>query len=233
MSIEHEVLELALAAPTLDQFRGRALTRLREHLDADVALFVTAVGGRVARASIAMDAIEASLEGGWATFGAEILPVQREALRVGAATDRRVLGNHLERTLLYREIMAPLEGRESLFVVPAFGGHKLGFVMLGRTGRRRFTDAEVGHAARLGPCLAVSCAAIHRGAPAQEPPEIADLTGRKRELLEYIELGYTTREIALACGTSVFTVRNQLSALYRQLGVSNRAEAAGLRARRT
>jgi DNA-binding NarL/FixJ family response regulator len=41
-------------------------------------------------------------------------------------------------------------------------------------------------------------------------------------------LGYTNREIALACGTSFRTVRNQLSAVYAKLGAANRTEALAL-----
>lgn len=231
MAIEPEILELARKAPPMDVFRRRVLTVAQRELGADVGLFATATAEGPGSSAFGMDAVQPRLERGWLGFGAEIAPVQAEARRAGASTDRRVLGARLERTQLYREIMAPLDGGESLFVVPEFGGRKLGFLMLGRTGRRRFSDADVQRAAALAPCLSVSCVALDRP-DAERCPPVAHLKGRGRELLEFLELGYTTREIALACGTSPFTVRNQLSALYRQLGVSNRAEAAGLRGRR-
>ena len=52
-----------------------------------------------------------------------------------------------------------------------------------------------------------------------------DLSPRERELVQYLRLGYTNREIALACGTSFRTVRNQLSHLFQKLEVSTRSEA--------
>jgi DNA-binding CsgD family transcriptional regulator len=56
----------------------------------------------------------------------------------------------------------------------------------------------------------------------------ASLTPREREVLDYLCLGYTNREIALACGSSPHTVRNQLRSIFRKLGASTRAEAVAL-----
>jgi DNA-binding CsgD family transcriptional regulator len=39
-----------------------------------------------------------------------------------------------------------------------------------------------------------------------------------------VALGFTNREIALACGTSPHTVRNQLAAIFRKAEVTTRAE---------
>jgi DNA-binding NarL/FixJ family response regulator len=59
------------------------------------------------------------------------------------------------------------------------------------------------------------------------PSESELLSTREREILSYLRLGYTNREIGLALGTSFRTVRNQLSHLFEKLGVSTRAEAVG------
>jgi DNA-binding CsgD family transcriptional regulator len=233
MPIEHEILEHARDAPSLEAFRERALAAASADLDADVALFATVDAGRPDWSSLGMGPVQARLARSWSHYGREIAAVQQAAREAGVATDRRVLGGGLERTRLFREIMAPLGGQESLILVPELRGRKIGFLMLGRTHRRRFSDAELARARLLGPATAVSWVALAATCPGPSSPQALGLTGRKRELLEYLELGYTTREIAMACGTSTFTVRNQLSALYRALGVSNRAEAAGLRARRT
>jgi DNA-binding CsgD family transcriptional regulator len=56
-------------------------------------------------------------------------------------------------------------------------------------------------------------------------PPATQLSPRERELLAYLRLGYTNREIASACGTSFRTVRNQLGPLFAKLEVSTRAEA--------
>ena len=39
---------------------------------------------------------------------------------------------------------------------------------------------------------------------------LVDLTPRENEILRYVVLGYTNREIAMGCATSPNTVRNQL-----------------------
>lgn len=225
-----ELVELAATAPDLECCRSQVLAALVHSLEADVGLFATlGPTGRPEISELGMTDVNGALESGWEGFGREILAVQRETQRAGASTDRRVLGGAIEQTKLHREVIAPLGGSESLFVVPAFGGRKLGFVMLGRCGNRLFTDAELSEARALGPSLSVICAAF---AGALTPnPALANLSETERELLEYLELGYGNREIAAARGTSFFTVRNQLSTLYRKLGVSNRTEAVGLRSR--
>jgi len=75
------------------------------------------------------------------------------------------------------------------------------------------------------PALSVASRAV----TASSSQPLPRLTETELDLLDYLELGWGTREIAEARGTSFFTVRNQLSALYRRLEVTNRAEAIGLR----
>jgi DNA-binding CsgD family transcriptional regulator len=54
------------------------------------------------------------------------------------------------------------------------------------------------------------------------------LTGREREIFEYLQRGYSNRQIALVLGTSPLTVRNQLGRLFRKVGVASRSELVGL-----
>ncbi len=58
--------------------------------------------------------------------------------------------------------------------------------------------------------------------------DAAGLTGRERETLAALHRGLTNREIAAQLGTSVKTIQNHLTALYRKLGVSNRGDAIAL-----
>jgi DNA-binding CsgD family transcriptional regulator len=54
------------------------------------------------------------------------------------------------------------------------------------------------------------------------------LTEAEREVLRWVAAGRTNAEIALLRGTSEATVRNQLTATFKKLGVNNRAAAVRL-----
>jgi len=58
----------------------------------------------------------------------------------------------------------------------------------------------------------------------------APLSPREQEIFEYLQKGYSNRQIALVLGTSPLTVRNQLARLFRKAGVASRAELVGLAA---
>jgi DNA-binding NarL/FixJ family response regulator len=60
----------------------------------------------------------------------------------------------------------------------------------------------------------------------QEEAPAAPLSEREREVLALIASGATNREIAARLFLSPHTVKEHASALYRKLGVKNRAEAA-------
>jgi DNA-binding NarL/FixJ family response regulator len=61
--------------------------------------------------------------------------------------------------------------------------------------------------------------------PAEETPAGPPLSGRERDVLELVARGATNREIAANLFLSPHTVKEHTSALYRKLGVRNRAEA--------
>jgi DNA-binding NarL/FixJ family response regulator len=60
----------------------------------------------------------------------------------------------------------------------------------------------------------------------QDEAPATPLSGREREVLALIASGATNREIAERLYLSPHTVKEHASALYRKLGVKNRAEAA-------
>ncbi|MBJ7332787.1 MAG: response regulator transcription factor [Solirubrobacteraceae bacterium] len=60
---------------------------------------------------------------------------------------------------------------------------------------------------------------------AEQPAGAAGLSSREREVLELIGMGKTNREIAVTLHLSPHTIKEHTSALYRKLGVRNRAEA--------
>jgi DNA-binding CsgD family transcriptional regulator len=67
----------------------------------------------------------------------------------------------------------------------------------------------------------VSCYMCEQRAPVAGE----SLTRTEHEILRWVSAGRTTAEIALMRGRSASTVRNQLTVIFRKLGVRNRAEA--------
>ncbi len=78
-------------------------------------------------------------------------------------------------------------------------------------------------------------AGLRAGRPASRPDgegtrgpgleAAGDLTPAEIDVLALVAMGKTNHEIALARGSAEGTVRNQLSAVYRRLGVRHRSEA--------
>ena len=60
----------------------------------------------------------------------------------------------------------------------------------------------------------------------KENPKIGDLTARQREILEMVEEGLSNAQIAGRLYLSESTIKQHLRAVYKELGVSNRTEAA-------
>ncbi len=167
-------------------------------------------------------AVRAEVRGRWAAYREDFRPVEARARRVGrVVVDREVLGaRQLERTSVYQEVMRPHQGESSLIAYLGSESRVVAGVVLGRT-RARFTASEVERLRFALPVLTVCelAASRHGAGPAEQ------LTAREREILGYLRLGYTNREIGVALGTSYRTVRNQLSRVFEKLGASTRAEA--------
>jgi DNA-binding CsgD family transcriptional regulator len=148
----------------------------------------------------------------------EYAEMKEHALRGnGVGVDLEFFGRAaLESTQCYREIIRPHRGRCSLLMfLPDVT------VVLGRT-RFDFRRAECESFAATRSLITVCEQALSARLPALAPAPA--LSPRERELVDYLRLGYTNREIGSACGTSFRTVRNQLSQLFVKLEVSTRAE---------
>lgn len=72
-------------------------------------------------------------------------------------------------------------------------------------------------------------AVVELGRRARQAREISDvrasLTARELEILEYVSLGLTVRQVATRLGLSPRTVETHIAKLYRKLGVRNRVQA--------
>lgn len=152
-------------------------------------------------------------------------------LRKRAAATRDVLRLTAKDTWfrVYQEHGVP-QGERQVLVLSLHGrGEPLSVITLSRTSRhsRDFSARSVELAAGLAPMLSVSDLQWARAETA-EPQAYVLLPPREREVAGLVRRGLTNAEIASLVGVSMNTVRNQLASIFRRLGVSTRAELAGL-----
>ena len=90
-----------------------------------------------------------------------------------------------------------------------------------------------GHVSRLLqvliPHLHQALIACHQASASQRDSK-GKLTATEREIMKWVAAGRTNAEIAQLRGRSEATIKNQLTATFRKLGVSNRAAAVRLQA---
>ncbi len=228
------LIELSLSAPDRATFQLEALTLLNHRIGFDCAFFAaaggSAPGGRHSCVLAGLDrAYLDRLEQHGTEFAPELVPVKQYAdTHGGVAVDSLVLGHRVQDTSYYQCLVRPRGGGHSLLCFLERAGQPLGMVMLGRGTRNPFRDRDLARMRSLRSVLSLAMAAYGGVGQGREPDEDGvAFTPRERELVAYVRLGHSNHDIALALGTSPNTVRNQLSALYRKLGVATRAELVG------
>jgi len=160
---------------------------------------------------------------GWRHYGHELTPVFNDArTNGGVSIDAAVLKGGFVATRVYREFIRPHGGRCTMLGIVSLGDELLATIAIGRL-RTTFSDRDHRTLACLLPTIAVAEAAIRRKGDVW-----ATLTPREREVLAYLRLGYTNGQIAVAIGSSVNTIRNQVASVLRKLGAASRAEAVAL-----
>jgi DNA-binding CsgD family transcriptional regulator len=214
---------LAHDASTAPEFERTVLEHLKRAVGMDAAFFASCDGPPTTLVLDAARLGQALAEGGG--YDLEMRAVKRRALDArGVAIDTEVLGERAVRASRYhRDFAAPIGGRHTLMAYLRLRGSITGGLMLGRCGGG-FGERDVSMVEALLPALSIARASFGQGPSAS----VAALSSRERDVLEYLCLGYTNREIALACGTSPNTVRNQLGSVFGKLGASTRAEAVSL-----
>lgn len=219
---------LAQEAATVDQFERLALGALMDDVGFEVGSFLDArAPTRVNVIGVDAERIARTTRDNAHTYAAELAPLKHAALAAdGVAVDTRILPERVVRASAYhRELARPIGGTTTLLALLRVRGETLGGFVLGRCGRG-FRDVEVRAVERALPALAIARASYDVGAA--RASELACLSAREREVVRYLCLGYTNREIADACGTSPNTVRNQLASAFTKLGASTRAEAVAI-----
>jgi DNA-binding CsgD family transcriptional regulator len=123
----------------------------------------------------------------------------------------------------YAEIVRPVGSASFLTAVLSLRGETVALMQLGR-GRPAGLSFHERDAQRLRPLLGVLALGEAAHGAGRAPRPGVDFTRREAEIVRYVQLGFTNNEIALACGTSRHTVRNQLAAIFKKAEVTTRAE---------
>jgi DNA-binding CsgD family transcriptional regulator len=175
----------------------------------------------------------------WRSYVEETLEARLRliATQRGAGRDGEIIPRaRYERTRLFREMMQPLRLNSILAGFHACGGRSIRATLVLARASGSFSEADRQRLSSIMPALSL-CELARRNetaidlasAPlASAPLALARLTAREAEIIEYLRLGYTNREIAAALGTSHRTVRNQLTSIFAKLGATTRAEAVAL-----
>jgi DNA-binding CsgD family transcriptional regulator len=216
------IVALAQASADKAAFGRALLDGVMRHVGADVGAFRTGNAGAPISRGFPVGAFGAR-PNPWKRHAAELDPVIAAAARVGLAIDTAVLGERTVRSARYfSEVVRPLGGRETLYAIPTWKGRPAACLLLGRSGTGgRFGHADVDKLHALLPALAIASAAL---VPVDEVRLRDDLSPRESEIVNLLFRGFRSREIADALGTSVNTVRNQISRLMARLEVGTRAE---------
>ncbi len=230
------ITELACSVRDWGEFEDEALALLEHQIGGDTLFFADETGPSAATRGVLVDCL-AEIRPLWASFSFDVHPMALAAeQRGGVLIDSEVFGSTMRALPHYQQVMAPVRGRTTLIGALTHRGRLLQKVAIGRCwGTGDFREADVSALREVIAALSLARAAFvppHPQTRSLNPePELSlelGLTAREREVVSYLRLGYTNRDIAQALGTSVKTVRNQLSAAYSKLGVANRAEAVGL-----
>lgn len=223
------VLEAARQSRDRVEYERTVLEHFERTIGYDVALFLHPQG--TGPVTPGFDAsVLANFLRRLPVFQRELAPLEEAALAAaGVAVETDVFTRpELERTRYYQEVLRPLGDQSGLVGYFVCRGRPIGAIVLGRSRPYRFRDADRRWLTAVLPALTVADLATRSPSPARSNSILERLTPREREVAGYLRKGLTNREIALACGTSYRTVRNQLSAVYAKLGASNRTEALAL-----
>jgi len=241
---EHLVRD-AQAATDLAAFRRSVLLALAGAIGADSGSLMDPPATRMtvhgAKSRVGLLHVEASLRG---VFFPNRARYERSAERLVRAMEagRPVIDSNVyerseqRRLDLYTEILLPQGARSLLCASVRHRGRVVCQLVLKRHGRcTAFRNRDAESLALMLPALALADAGFqHSSAIWWEDAEPALCAGtrplgsREIEVALLVCKGMRNREIAMLIGTSCETVKKQVRSVFAKVGVSNRAELAGV-----
>jgi DNA-binding CsgD family transcriptional regulator len=231
LELTSSIVAIGHSAPNARAYLKEVSTLLTQAVPVDALLAIRqpSLGGWVSEHALGVsNSTLKRLQGNWGCYRQELAPVFERAALSGAAVDSQEMGARLHDTRYFAEIAAPQRANSTAIVLLRWQTASLGAFVLGR--RREFSSNERDLLCLLAPSLALGLAA-HTSTPDDREPMLQSLTPSEREVVSYVCLGFTNKEIATACGISANRVRNKLVRIFRRLEVSTRAELSALAVR--
>jgi DNA-binding CsgD family transcriptional regulator len=229
-----EIAALALAAPSQRDFHREVLRRFIEWSGGDSGLIHQHVPSTAPFETGVFEEMDMHYAGrcvsNWdEQYGQDMAWVVRASIEMGGvAIDARSLGKRSQ-LAFYADIVGPTRVREGMFCSVELGGRPLSMCLLNRSSRSRVLEDSVATVRQLLPVFTLGDRVLSkRTMKLDEEAPIAGLSRRERQVTELITLGYTNPEIAMALGSSIHTVRNQVASIFRKAGASTRAELVGI-----
>lgn len=230
------LLDVATMATSREEFRREALRWVDRNVGFDTALLGRADPGAPEPPTIV--GFDASFFARFQEGADRYAPSLVQLITASAATAAPVRDvdvfsqSDRAHAPFYNEIIGPKGSRVMVVGAMVLANSPPGSLQISRTSRgAAFSDRELAIIRGAQPILALGDG-LHRSvtlpppvAPHLDPPS---LSPRELDVLEYVSLGLTNADIALACGTAKNTVRNQVASLLRKVGASSRAELVAL-----
>jgi DNA-binding CsgD family transcriptional regulator len=164
-------------------------------------------------------------------YSIELNPLWRAAVSTGGVViDTRILGpDSRSRLTFYTHIMSEIKAHHTMWSHLDVRGETVATLALTRRGGG-FHDDDVRLVRELRAVLAIAEGCYRSAHPAPGGELESRLTARELEIVRLVVRGLTNPEIAVVLSLSFHTVRNHLNSIFRKLGVTTRAELAGLAA---
>jgi len=234
-----EVGRLGVEETSPQAFRASALAAIRSHVPFDRAAF-HAFSPRVPLETgvfVELDVAELARSAAqWDGFAVELGRMRDLANASLVAWDREAFPRESEARARFLALVGvPLRVRSMLMVHLVVRGRVGSGVALFGKREDAFEEKHVAILRAVAPTLALGDAllSIEANAPRSALPTRlvctdGRLTPRQREIVEHVAMGHTNSAIAAAMGVSPNTLRNQLAAIFRRVGASNRADLVRL-----
>ena len=224
-----EIIGLAFEATSRVEFRAEIMRRLLACTGADFAIF-SGLATPPEREEVLHLDMEVACAARLTYLEIERLPLMARAFEQlrehGALIDTELYRPNEWERLPYVEQYQRAYGVKSNLIVSWMSRSREPIVLMVARAGRLISAEHAESARRLLRTLAVADASL--GVASEQPHSslFEGLTARQQQIIEYLCLGYSNAEIARACGTSMFTVRNHLVRLFERFGVSTRTELA-------